>query len=1207
MNTSVTWIPTAAFWQNYADAFFVMDYWKSLLNTLIVPVLSGLMEVVSCGVVAYAFARFKFPERKILYPLLLLTILVPVRMTFLPSFVNYRNFDFFGLATLIGNLIGKDLSINLINTPFTFYLPSIFGVGFQSGLFIMIYIQFLKGIPKELEEAAWMDGAGPIKTFIRIIVPSSSVAILTVSILSVIWHWNEYYLMSLYFNDNQPLSVILSNIMHLISLKGGDTINSHNAYTYFHCYEYSTVGDDAKALPAGNFTVTMDVYALTEGTLAYKAIGLVGGDWVPRMDDYIFWSAGSQDLNKWVTATFSGSITDVAKIHELVYIAGFKGYVDNITVKSGNTEIFKLSFAESHLGKYGHNDDPSGLVVALREDIVEAKNIDAAIYHDNSEGTTNADTYLHCYDYSTYSDSAKSVPAGEYTVTMDVYTLSIGDLVYKPINVTNDIWSDADRQKTWKPESDDLNKWVTVTFSGVASSDAKLHTIIYCKGFKGYVDNITVKSGSTKIFSLGFAETDIGTKGHGSNPYGYVVQLKDEVLEAKKTPPVVKNKMFLFDTTAKAKETDFWFNELGMLPGYGSLPNGTYTVQFDVYPIVMPEGNDLFHFRTDDGNGPSSNTDFWKPDLTVGEWSTTSRTFTVKDGTKSGNHILFVYPGFKGCIDNVKILDANGNTVAGTFTTVDELTVPEKHKNCLEIVGEAPHVHKAGEAVRENVVGATCEAAGTYDMVVRCTGCNEVLSRETVSSKILAVDTTAKTSETAFWFNELGMPGYGTLPNGTYTVQFDVYPIQMPAEGPAFHFQSSKGSGDSAKAGFWKPDIALGEWSTTSSTFTKTDANFSGNHILFVYPGFKGYVDNIQILDSEGKVAAGTFTSIDGLTVPEGHINCLAITDKVAHKPGEAVRENVTAGSYDEVVYCTECEHELSRTPVITEITTEIKGTDVEVGSDLTANYVVTVKPEDIAGKTLEMKFTMNGVSDSVECDPAEIVDGTFTFAFEGIGAQCMSDTITAALVSKDSDGDETVLSTVEYSIKSYAQELLNDTNSSAELKTFVSDMLRYGDAAQIYRGHNLDNLATKDVTGLVAAAEKLPTEDDAMSLVKNTENALGNVCFKSATVRFSNINALVIKLNAVTDNTKLYVNDKLVELDGATFVTDGVYADKYADTFTFKLYEGDELIQTLVYSINAYTYAMKGSSNTDMASLACALYAYGASASDYAAYLSRS
>ena len=235
MNTSVTWIPTAAYWQNYADALFVMDYLKSFVNTLLIPVLSGLLEVISCGVTAYAFARFKFPERKILYPLLLITILVPVRMTFLSSYVNFRNFDFFGITSLIGDLIGKDLTINLINTPFTFYLPSIFGVGFQSGLFIMIYIQFLKGIPKELEEAAWIDGAGPIKTFIKIIVPSSSVAILTVSILSVIWHWNEYYLMGLYFNENQPLAVVLSNIMNLISLRGGDTINSHTGVAMASC------------------------------------------------------------------------------------------------------------------------------------------------------------------------------------------------------------------------------------------------------------------------------------------------------------------------------------------------------------------------------------------------------------------------------------------------------------------------------------------------------------------------------------------------------------------------------------------------------------------------------------------------------------------------------------------------------------------------------------------------------------------------------------------------------------------------------------------------------------------------------------------------------------------------------------------------------------------------------------------------------------
>lgn len=235
MNTSVSWIPTKFFFQNYIDAFYVMDYVKTFFNTVIVMVLSAVLEVAACGVAAYGFARFKFPERKILYAFLLVTILVPVRMTFLAQYVNFSSFDFFGLTSIIGKIIGKDLSINLINTPFTFILPSIFGVGYQSGLFVMIYMQFLKGIPKELEEAAWIDGAGPIGTYVRIILPSSGVAILTVTILSIIWHWNEYYLTALYFNENQPMAVVLSGIMEQIKLRGGENINSPTGVAMASC------------------------------------------------------------------------------------------------------------------------------------------------------------------------------------------------------------------------------------------------------------------------------------------------------------------------------------------------------------------------------------------------------------------------------------------------------------------------------------------------------------------------------------------------------------------------------------------------------------------------------------------------------------------------------------------------------------------------------------------------------------------------------------------------------------------------------------------------------------------------------------------------------------------------------------------------------------------------------------------------------------
>ena len=110
----------------------------------------------------------------------------------------------------LSKLFGTELRPNLLDSGFVFWIPSIFASGLRSGLFIFIYRQFFKGLPYELEEAASIDGAGPIKTFMYIIVPSSGVAILTVAIFSVVWHWNEYDLSALYFNDNYPLSVRLS-------------------------------------------------------------------------------------------------------------------------------------------------------------------------------------------------------------------------------------------------------------------------------------------------------------------------------------------------------------------------------------------------------------------------------------------------------------------------------------------------------------------------------------------------------------------------------------------------------------------------------------------------------------------------------------------------------------------------------------------------------------------------------------------------------------------------------------------------------------------------------------------------------------------------------------------------------------------------------------------------------------------------------------
>lgn len=219
IDPSVIWIPRNPTFFNFELAFYALDYMKGVSQTILVGVVSALIEVLTCAITAYGFARFNFKGKGILFGLVLLTAIVPIQVLAVPLYLNFRYMDFFGLTYLIGGLFGNpEFVIDVTNTPLTFYLPSLFSVGLRSGIFIFIYRQFFLGLPKELEEASYIDGAGPWKTFVKVIMPSSGVVFLTVSIFSVIWHWNEYYLSVLYFQDNFPLALKVSDIINVLSV-----------------------------------------------------------------------------------------------------------------------------------------------------------------------------------------------------------------------------------------------------------------------------------------------------------------------------------------------------------------------------------------------------------------------------------------------------------------------------------------------------------------------------------------------------------------------------------------------------------------------------------------------------------------------------------------------------------------------------------------------------------------------------------------------------------------------------------------------------------------------------------------------------------------------------------------------------------------------------------------------------------------------------
>lgn len=204
---TIVWIPKHLTLSVMQDTLRIMDFGKTLKETLILNIGCSLVQVVACALTGYGFARFKFKGQKLLFGVVVLMILVPQQIILIPQYMQFRYFDIFGIIKLI---MGD--SLNLIDTKATMYLPALTANGIRSGLMILIFRQFFKGLPKELEDAAYLDGCGPFKTFVRIMIPNASSSFLTVFLFSVVWYWNDFYVSSAFFTKNQTIALMLKNL-----------------------------------------------------------------------------------------------------------------------------------------------------------------------------------------------------------------------------------------------------------------------------------------------------------------------------------------------------------------------------------------------------------------------------------------------------------------------------------------------------------------------------------------------------------------------------------------------------------------------------------------------------------------------------------------------------------------------------------------------------------------------------------------------------------------------------------------------------------------------------------------------------------------------------------------------------------------------------------------------------------------------------------
>ncbi len=190
--------------------FIILEnkYFTALFNTARISVLCALFQTLICAIIGYGFAKFKFKGRNILFFAVILTMLIPHDTLLLAMFMKFRYFDIFGIIGLFTNGEG----INLINTETPVYLLSLTGLAFKNGLYIFIFRQFYKGVPDELEEAAYIDGTGVFKTFFRIILPMSTQFMTTIFMFAFSWQWTDtFYTASPFFTTSGQ--VMLTNIV----------------------------------------------------------------------------------------------------------------------------------------------------------------------------------------------------------------------------------------------------------------------------------------------------------------------------------------------------------------------------------------------------------------------------------------------------------------------------------------------------------------------------------------------------------------------------------------------------------------------------------------------------------------------------------------------------------------------------------------------------------------------------------------------------------------------------------------------------------------------------------------------------------------------------------------------------------------------------------------------------------------------------------
>ena len=228
VDVTVRLIPKNFSLDMYKAIWLELDYMEAFTNTFVLSISTALIQTFICCLVAYGLAKFKFKGNNLVFLAVIFSLVIPHQTLQLSLFMNFRYFDIFGIFQFLNgggiSFFGKTITneflagidiipaswekfttggITLTNSYWPLIIMSICGLAFKNGLYIFMLRQFFRGVPDELEESAYIDGSGIIRTFLTIILPLSIPMMITVFLFAFSWQWTDDFYTTLFFTTQK--------------------------------------------------------------------------------------------------------------------------------------------------------------------------------------------------------------------------------------------------------------------------------------------------------------------------------------------------------------------------------------------------------------------------------------------------------------------------------------------------------------------------------------------------------------------------------------------------------------------------------------------------------------------------------------------------------------------------------------------------------------------------------------------------------------------------------------------------------------------------------------------------------------------------------------------------------------------------------------------------------------------------------------------